>query len=52
MGRALLVEVEGFVDPATRLDAAQATGRAVESAVRAAVPEARVVRWTPKPIDQ
>ena len=50
-GRTLLVEVEGFVAPATTLDAAQATGRAVEAAVRAAVPEARVVRWTPKPFD-
>ncbi len=51
MGRTLLVEVEGFVAPATTLDAAQATGRAVEAAVRVAVPEVRVVHWIPKPID-
>ncbi len=51
MGRTLLVEVEGFVAPATTIDAAEATGRVVEAAVRGAVPEARVVRWTARSLD-
>lgn len=51
MGRTLLIEVEGFVAAATTLVDAETTGRAVEAAVRAAVPETRIVRWTPKPFD-
>ena len=51
MGRTLLVEVEGFVAPATTIDAAEITGRAVEAAVRDAVPEVRVVRWTARSFD-
>ena len=51
MGRTLLVEVEGFVAPAMTVGAAEATGRDVEAAVRLAVPEARVVRWTPRSLD-
>jgi cation diffusion facilitator family transporter len=48
MGRTLLVEVDGFVAPGTTVEAGETVGRAVEDAVRAAVPEARIVLWTPK----
>lgn len=46
MGRSLLVEVEGFMAPGTTVAAGEATGRAVEAAVAAAVPEARAVMWS------
>ena len=45
MGRSLLVEVEGFVAAGTTVEVAEATGRAVEIAVAAAVPESRAVLW-------
>jgi cation diffusion facilitator family transporter len=45
MGRSLLVEVEGFVPPGTSVETAEATGRAVEDAVSAAVPASRAVLW-------
>lgn len=48
MGRTLLVEVEGFVAPGTTIAAGEVMGRAVEAAVHAAVPEARIVLWSPK----
>lgn len=48
MGRTLLVEIEGFLDPGTGLDVAEAAGRDVEKAILAAVPEARAVVWSPR----
>jgi hypothetical protein len=42
MGRTLLVEVEGFVDVGTTIEAAETVGRDVE------VPEARAVTWAPR----
>ncbi len=48
MGRTLLVEVEGFIDAGTPIEAAEAVGRDVEAAVFAAVPEARAVIWAPR----
>lgn len=47
MGRTLLVEVEGFVSAGVAIDAAEAIGREVEAAVFLAVPEARLVTWSP-----
>jgi cation diffusion facilitator family transporter len=47
LGRTLLVEVEAFVAPATRLDQAERLGREVHSAVLRAVPECRAVVWSP-----
>ncbi|MDE2282883.1 MAG: cation transporter [Actinomycetales bacterium] len=51
MGRTLLVEVDGYVTRATTVAAAEVTGRAVEAAVRDAVPEARAVRFSVRPFD-
>jgi cation diffusion facilitator family transporter len=48
MGRSLLVEVEGFVDPQTTIEAGEAIGQAVEKAVTNAVPQARTVLWSPR----
>jgi hypothetical protein len=48
MGRTLLVEVEGFVDVGTTIEAAETVGRDVEAAVYSAVPEARAVTWAPR----
>ena len=48
MGRTLLIEVEGFVDAGTTIEAAEAVGRDVEAAVYSSVPEARVVTWAPR----
>jgi cation diffusion facilitator family transporter len=48
MGRSLIVEVEGFVAPATTIDHAESIGHAVGSAVTGAVPEARAVVWSPR----
>jgi len=48
LGRSLLVEVEGFVESGAPIEACDAVGRAVEDAVFAAVPEARVVTWSPR----
>jgi cation diffusion facilitator family transporter len=48
MGRSLLVEVEGFVPAGLTVEAAEATGRAVEEAVATAVPSARAVLWCPR----
>lgn len=48
MGRTLLVEVEGFVDAGTTIEAAETIGREVETAVYSAVPEARAVTWAPR----
>jgi divalent metal cation (Fe/Co/Zn/Cd) transporter len=50
MGRTLLVEVEGFVSPGMTVEAGEAVGHDVETAIHAAVPEARIVLWTPKSI--
>jgi cation diffusion facilitator family transporter len=47
-GRSLLVEVEGFVPAGTTVEAAEAIGRSVETAVTTAVPEARAVLWCPR----
>ena len=47
-GRSLLVEVEGFVDAGTTIEACDALGREVEDAVFDAVPEARAVLWSPR----
>jgi cation diffusion facilitator family transporter len=48
MGRSLFVEVEGFVPAGTTVEAGEMVGRAVESAVAAAVPESRAVLWCPR----
>ncbi|MHB8465278.1 MAG: cation diffusion facilitator family transporter [Acidimicrobiales bacterium] len=48
MGRSLLVEVEGFVPAGTTVEAGEVIGAAVETAVAAAVPEARAVLWCPR----
>ena len=48
MGRSLLVEVEGFVPAGTTVEAAEATGRAVELAVVHALPASRAVLWCPR----
>lgn len=48
MGRSLLVEVEGFVESGTTIEAGEAIGRAVEDAVASAVPAARAVQWCPR----
>jgi divalent metal cation (Fe/Co/Zn/Cd) transporter len=47
-GRSLVVEVEAFVDADATVAEAEATGRRVEDAVAAAVPEARAVMWSPR----
>jgi cation diffusion facilitator family transporter len=46
MGRSLLLEVEGYIAPDTSIAVCDRLGRAVEDAVRAAVPEARIVVWS------
>jgi cation diffusion facilitator family transporter len=46
MGRSLLIEAEGYLSPDTTIEAADALGRAVESAIAAAVPESRAVLWS------
>ena len=48
MGRSLLVEVEGFMDPSTPLASGQDLGAAIEAAVVEAVPEVRAVQWIPR----
>ena len=50
MGRSLLIEVEGYLDPDTPISDASAIGRAVETAVSRAVPQARAVLWLPRPM--
>lgn len=49
-GRVLLVEVEGYVDPDTTVQASDTIGRQVCDAVREAVPQARAVLWSPRPM--
>ncbi len=46
MGRSLVIEVVGFVEPHTTVEDGDALGQSVEIAVRAAVPEARTVLWS------
>jgi cation diffusion facilitator family transporter len=46
MGRSLVVEIIGFVEPGITIHDSDAIGDRVESAVRAAVPEARTVLWS------
>jgi cation diffusion facilitator family transporter len=46
MGRSLVVEIIGFVEPGITIHDGDAIGAQVESAVRAAVPEARTVLWS------
>ncbi|NNN16039.1 MAG: cation transporter [Acidimicrobiaceae bacterium] len=48
MGRTLVIEVEGFVASDMTVEEGEAVGHDVETAIHAAVPEARVVLWTPK----
>ncbi|HEY6471823.1 MAG TPA: cation diffusion facilitator family transporter [Acidimicrobiales bacterium] len=47
LGRTLLVEVEAFVPPETRLDEAERLGRDVRAAILRTVPECRAVVWSP-----
>jgi cation diffusion facilitator family transporter len=47
MGRSLILDIEGEMDPKTMLLQATEVGRLVEEAVHEAVPEARQVRWMP-----
>ncbi len=46
MGRSLVVEIIGFVEPGITIHDGDAIGDRVESAVRSAVPEARTVLWS------
>jgi cation diffusion facilitator family transporter len=48
MGRSLLIEVEGYVAPDLSVAACEVLGGRVERAVAAAVPEARIVMWSPR----
>jgi cation diffusion facilitator family transporter len=48
LGRSLLIEVEGYVGGGTTIDRSDAVGARVEAAITAAVPEARVVLWSPR----
>jgi cation diffusion facilitator family transporter len=50
LGRSLVIEVEGYVDPITTVSEAQLIGRAVETAVTSAVPQARAVLWLTRPM--
>jgi cation diffusion facilitator family transporter len=50
MGRSLIVEVEGFVAPTITVQEGASLGRAVERSVAAAVPSARAVLWSPRPM--
>jgi len=47
-GRCLVVEVEGFVPPATTVEDGEAMRQEVTEAVLAAVPTARAVQWYPR----
>lgn len=48
MGRSLVVEVEGFLDPATPLGEGEALQARVSEAVAADIPESRAVLWIPR----
>jgi hypothetical protein len=48
MGRSLLIELEGFVAEGTTVEIAEQLGREAEGAVMAAIPESRVVLWSPR----
>ena len=52
VGRSLLVEIEGFVDPGTTVFHGEDLGRSVEDAVFAALPQARSVTWSPRVMPQ
>jgi divalent metal cation (Fe/Co/Zn/Cd) transporter len=52
MGRSVILEVEGSLSRATNLAEAQERAGEVESAVFAAVHEARRVIWIPRAVDQ
>ena len=47
-GRCLIVEIEGFVPPATTVEDGEAMRQEVILAVLAAVPQARAVQWYPR----
>ncbi|MHB1584142.1 MAG: cation diffusion facilitator family transporter [Acidimicrobiales bacterium] len=49
-GRSLLVDVEGYLVGDLSLAQAERVGRSVRSAVVAALPEIRAVRWSPRPL--
>ncbi len=49
MGRTLMVEIDGFVDPTISIGDAEAIGRAVEATVAEGVPQARTVLFRPLP---
>lgn len=49
MGRTLMVEIDGFVDPTISIGDAEAIGRAVETTVAQGVPQARAVLFRPLP---
>lgn len=46
VGRSLIIEVMGFVEPTMTVEDGDLLGEVVEIAVRAAVPEARAVLWS------
>lgn len=50
MGRSLLIEIEGYLDPETSVADGEALRPAVEVAVTDAVPQARAVLWVPRPM--
>lgn len=50
MGRTLVVEVEGFLNPDTSLRAGEGMGEVVRAAVAEAVPQTRAVVWIPRPM--
>lgn len=48
MGRTLLIEIEGYVASETTIAGSDRLGALVQEAVLAAVPEARLVMWSPR----
>jgi cation diffusion facilitator family transporter len=47
IGRSLVIEIEGFLEGTTTIEAADHVGQAVEDAVLDGTPEARAVLWSP-----
>jgi cation diffusion facilitator family transporter len=52
MGRSLVIEIEGFVNPTMTVQGADALRDDVEDAVVEAVPACRAVLWLPRPLSQ
>lgn len=50
MGRSLIIEIEGFLEPRTTLAQGEALGPSIRQAVGAAIPESRAVLWIARPL--